>query len=229
MAEDPDFVEEMVSFWADFVSQAMAPVLERVALDSVGMSEDMAYKEHSMISPAMTRRFLLPAYERWCAEIKASGCPIIDMDSDGHIGELIPIWIEAGINCCDPIEAAAGNDVIEYRNRFGHNMAYKGAERRRLHSRLRPRRAPRHLLAQLRRVRPPVGPADGMAVTKSSRFVPAGRPKPSIAHRWNNTKPVVVSESEAVSLSLKVSGRASAHSRPPIRGRTNCCNHPPAL
>jgi len=126
MAEEPEFVDEMSAFWADFVSQTMAPILERVELDSVGISEDMAYKAHSMISPAMVRRFLMPAYERWVSEVKASGCPIVDMDSDGMIEELIPLWIAAGINCCDPIEVAAGNDIVQYRRRFGRKMAYKG-------------------------------------------------------------------------------------------------------
>ena len=126
MADDPEFVDEMAGFWAEFVCQTMAPILERVDLDAVGISEDMAYKGHSMISPAMVRRFLMPAYHRWVSQIKASGCPIMDLDSDGMVGELIPLWIEAGINCCDPIEVAAGNDIVEYRRRFGRRMAYRG-------------------------------------------------------------------------------------------------------
>jgi len=126
MADDPDFVTEMCEFWTNFVSRTMAPILERVELDYVGMSEDMAYKCFSMISPTMVRKFLLPSYERWVSEIRASGCPIIDMDSDGYIGELIPIWIEAGINCCHPIEVAAENDIIEFRRQFGKRIAYKG-------------------------------------------------------------------------------------------------------
>ena len=48
------------------------------------------------------------------------------MDSDGYIGELIPIWIEAGINACDPIEVAAGNDIVAFRRQFGKKMAYRG-------------------------------------------------------------------------------------------------------
>ena len=47
-------------------------------------------------------------------------------DSDGFIGELIPIWIESGINVCDPIEVAAGNDIVEFRERFGDRIAYRG-------------------------------------------------------------------------------------------------------
>ena len=126
MLDDPEFVHDMIDFWAEFVSQVMAPVLERVAIDHVGISEDMAYKAHSMISPAMTREFLQPAYVRWVEEIKASGCPIIDMDSDGYIGELIPIWLESGMNCCNPIEVAAHNDIVEFRKQFGRQMAYQG-------------------------------------------------------------------------------------------------------
>ncbi len=126
MIDDPEFVDEMARFWTEFVLETLERIISRVELDSVGISEDMAYKSFSMISPAMARRFLKPAYETWVPAIKASGCPIVDMDSDGYIGELIPIWIETGINVCDPIEVAAGNDIIEFRQRFGTRIAYKG-------------------------------------------------------------------------------------------------------
>lgn len=126
MIDDPDFVQDMIDFWTDFVSQTLSPILERVELDYVCISEDMAYKGHSMISPKMVRQFLLPTYQRWIPQIKKSGCPIISLDSDGYIGELIPIWIEAGINCCEPVEVAAGNDIVEYRRLYGKNMAFIG-------------------------------------------------------------------------------------------------------
>jgi uroporphyrinogen decarboxylase len=126
MIDDPDFVVEMADTWTEFVSTTLKQITERVELDGVRLSEDMAYKAHSMISPAMVRQFLMPAYERWVAEIVDSGCPIIDMDSDGNIEVLIPLWIESGINVCDPIEVAAGNDIVAYRERFGRQMAYRG-------------------------------------------------------------------------------------------------------
>jgi len=127
MVEDPDFVQEMCEFWTDFVARTMEPILDNVAVDSMNMSEDMAYKAHSMISPKMVRKFLKPAYDRWVSDVKASGCPIVYMDSDGCVDELIPIWIEAGINYSGPNEVAAENDVVEYRRIFGKNMAYNGS------------------------------------------------------------------------------------------------------
>jgi len=126
MVDDPNFVQEMCEFWTEFVCETMRPVLEKMQVDSIGISEDMAYKGHSMISPAMVRKFLLPAYERWIAMARENGCSIVWMDSDGYIGELIPIWIEVGIKCCSPVEVAAGNDIVEFRRMFGRQMAYMG-------------------------------------------------------------------------------------------------------
>ena len=84
-----------------------------------------------MISPAMCREFLMPCWRQWSSQAKAAGVPIVDLDSDGHVGELIPLWIEAGVNVCDPIEVAAGNDINEFRRQFGRKMAYgQGVDKR---------------------------------------------------------------------------------------------------
>jgi hypothetical protein len=126
MIDDPDFVQDMIKFWIEFASRTLGEILSRVTPDQVGFSEDMAYKGFSMISPEMVRRFLTPAYDRWVPEARAAGVEVIFMDSDGFIGELIPIWIEHGINTCGPIEVAAGNDIVEFRRLFGDKMAYTG-------------------------------------------------------------------------------------------------------
>ncbi|MCJ7737517.1 MAG: hypothetical protein MUQ10_09435, partial [Anaerolineae bacterium] len=126
MADQPEFVQEMIDVWSDFVSAMLARFLPHVELDYVQISEDMAYKQHSMISPAMTRRFLLPSWRRWVDVVKASGCPIASMDSDGYAAELLPLWIEAGFNCSIPTEVAAGNDIVAYRQQYGRRMAFLG-------------------------------------------------------------------------------------------------------
>ncbi|MBN1809798.1 MAG: hypothetical protein JW909_12080 [Planctomycetes bacterium] len=129
--DKPEFVREMATFWKDFVSKTMAPVIEAGVIDVIGISEDMAYKQKAMISPGMTREFLMPAYVQWVTEARQGGVPVIDMDSDGMVDELIPIWIESGINVCDPIEVAAGNDLNEFQRTFGRKMAYRqGVDKR---------------------------------------------------------------------------------------------------
>ncbi|MFC1460915.1 uroporphyrinogen decarboxylase family protein [Verrucomicrobiota bacterium] len=133
MIDDPGLVADMAAFWTDFVSNMLERVLRhgQGLFDCLSISEDMAYKTRAMISPHMTREFCKPSWERWTAQVRAAGVPLVDMDSDGYVGELIPIWIESGINICDPIEVAAENDINEFRRRFGRNMAYRqGVDKR---------------------------------------------------------------------------------------------------
>ncbi|MGC9468239.1 MAG: uroporphyrinogen decarboxylase family protein [Anaerolineae bacterium] len=127
MADEPEFVEEMAAFWTDFMLQTLEPILKLAPPDHIVFNEDMAYKMHSMISPKMVRRFLMPAWERWIAAIRAASPEtVIDLDSDGYNGELLPLWIEAGVDACSPMEVAAGNDIVDYRRRYGTQIAFRG-------------------------------------------------------------------------------------------------------
>jgi uroporphyrinogen decarboxylase len=125
--DDPDWVAEMIAFWREFI----AAVLERAFAagyvpDHVVINEDMAFKEKAFLSPALCRRFLLPCWQRWTALCRQAGVPILDVDSDGYVGELIPLWLEGGLICNCPVEVAAGNDLPHYRRRYGRRMAYRG-------------------------------------------------------------------------------------------------------
>jgi uroporphyrinogen decarboxylase len=124
--DDPLLVEEMVETWTEYIALLVRRTLSVFVPDEIGLSEDMAYKSFSMISPAMARRFLFPAWRKWGDIVRGAGVGVYSMDSDGFVGELIPLWIEAGINCCDPMEVAAGNDLPALRRRFGRSTAFKG-------------------------------------------------------------------------------------------------------
>ncbi len=126
MIEDPAFVEEMAETCCQFVLKTLEPILARVQPDAFLVNEDMAYKLHSMISPKMVRRYLMPVWQTWIAALRKNGCPVIMVDSDGYVGELIPLWIEAGFNACTPMEVAAENDLVAYRRQYGRQMAYSG-------------------------------------------------------------------------------------------------------
>lgn len=126
MVEQPELVDEMAEFWMNFVSSMLGRILQHVIPDIIYLFEDMAYKAKSMISPAMTRRFCVPSWRLWSKQVRQAGCPIVDMDSDGYIGELIPLWIESGFNVCEPIEVAAHCNINEFRKQFRHKIAYRG-------------------------------------------------------------------------------------------------------
>lgn len=126
MVEEPEFIDELVVFWADFMLEVLKPILSNVELDFVQVNEDMAYKMHSMISPRMIRRFLMPCWQKWSNALREANVGVISVDSDGYIGELIPLWIEAGFQNTWPVEVAAGNDILAFRQQYGKTFAYGG-------------------------------------------------------------------------------------------------------
>jgi uroporphyrinogen decarboxylase len=127
LLDEPEWAAEMIRFWQEFV----ATLLERAfsagyVPDHVLFCEDMAFKEKAFISVPMCRRFLLPCWIRWTTLCRQAGVPVIEVDSDGYVGELIPLWIEAGVNCNSPLEVAAGNDLPAYARTYGRSMAWQG-------------------------------------------------------------------------------------------------------
>jgi uroporphyrinogen decarboxylase len=131
MIEQPALVDEMADFWRRFVSALLERILARVVPDRLFIGEDMAYKEKAMISPGMVRRWCMPSWSQWAAQATEAGCPLIELDSDGYVGELIPLWIESGINVNSPLEVAAGNDLPAWRQQYGRKMAYRqGVDKR---------------------------------------------------------------------------------------------------
>lgn len=124
--DDPAFVHEMIAFWQSFVTRLLTRTLAGHVPDIVIVNEDMAYKEKPMIGPDMCREFLLPCWREWAEVLRAAKMPVYEVDSDGNVNELIPVWIEAGFQSNSPQEVAAGNDLPAYRKRYGKQMAYQG-------------------------------------------------------------------------------------------------------
>ncbi len=164
--DEPDFVHAMIDFWKAYVSRILERTLAWFIPDEVHLSEDMAYKQYSMISPAMVRRFLLRVWREWGEIVRAAGVPLYGMDSDGFVGELIPFWIEAGFTHCDPIEVAAGNEINALRATFGRRMAFFGGIDKRAMA-----KGGATLEAEIERVRPVI--KDGGYIPSCDHGVPA--------------------------------------------------------
>jgi len=173
--DDPGLLREMIAFWQDYIARLLERTFKYFIPDGVHISEDMAYKCFSMISPDMTRKFILPAWKCWGEIIRTAGVPIYAIDSDGFIGELIPLWIEAGINVCDPIEVAAGNDINAFRKQFGKNMAYRGGVDKRAMA-----KGGRIIELEIERLRPVI--EDGGYIPSCDHGVPPDVSWPDYAH-----------------------------------------------
>ena len=92
----------------------------------LGGHEDMCFKNGPLISPAMFREFLTPYYRRTVGAARDRGQTLFVQDSAGDIRQLIPLWLEVGVNIMSPIEIAAGLDVCELRSEYGRDLMMMG-------------------------------------------------------------------------------------------------------
>jgi uroporphyrinogen decarboxylase len=124
--DDPNLVEDMM----DQVLYLDLGILQRAVkdlrIDFVRIWEDMAYKAGPLISPDMVRKFMVPRYRQLTDFLHRNGIDIIHLDSDGNITELIPIWLENGINFLWPLEVAAGMDAVALRKKYGKELILSG-------------------------------------------------------------------------------------------------------
>ena len=124
--DEPDLVRAQLKFWEEHCAAMMDKIFQKITPDAIHISEDMAYKAKAMISMDMTREFIMPVWKRWADQIRSAGVPLYMVDSDGFVGELIPLWIESGFHVNDPQEVAANNDLPAYSKEYGKKMAYTG-------------------------------------------------------------------------------------------------------
>ena len=130
--DDPAFVEQAAGEVADCILGVLEKALEGVQYDYAQFWEDMAYKTASLISPAHYRRLFLPHYRRITDRLHSAGVDVLLLDSDGNVEELIPCWLDVGINFIYPMEVAAGMDVTALRKKFGKDLRIAGGMDKRI-------------------------------------------------------------------------------------------------
>jgi uroporphyrinogen decarboxylase len=126
MAEDPEFVQDMLSTFTDLII-GLYEILEGRGLkfDVAWFNSDICYRSGMVFSPHMYERLVLPFHQRLTAYFKARGIPTV-FHTCGNVQQLIPLYIKAGVRGLHPLEARAGNDVREFRHLYGNQMVFIG-------------------------------------------------------------------------------------------------------
>ena len=124
--DKPALVEQMMEERADRIIEITSEVLKHTPFDMFGYWEDMAYNHGSLVAPEMYRKFAFKHYRRVNDWLRTRGIKHIWLDSDGNVSDLIPIWVDSGINVLWPIECQSGMDVVKVRSEYGRDLALMG-------------------------------------------------------------------------------------------------------
>ena len=126
----PELIDEMLDFILDFNVQLIRTHLAGARIDNLMINEDMAYKTASMVSPKIVKDKFVPRYRELVQEAKSVCADQVFVDSDGHISELIPLWIEAGIDGTSPVEQASEQNILEYAEKYPDFRFLGGLDKR---------------------------------------------------------------------------------------------------
>lgn len=128
----PRLVHEVMEYWTSFIMEMLEEPLSSIKIDIVIISEDMAYKTASMVSPTFMREFMLPHYKRLYNFFKSKRVDCVVMDSDGHVSQILKIFYPIAIDGIFPLEIAANNDPERYLKKYPQLFIWGGIDKREL-------------------------------------------------------------------------------------------------
>jgi corrinoid protein of di/trimethylamine methyltransferase len=121
--EHRDFIEELLEistdYWVKFSKAAVAN-----GVDFIWTADDVAFKTGLFLPPKLMREIWAPRLKRIHEPALSAGKPVM-FHSDGNITDLVPMLLDAGVDCvhpCDPY----GVDYREFKKSFGAHVCMAG-------------------------------------------------------------------------------------------------------
>jgi uroporphyrinogen decarboxylase len=123
---DPDFAEQVMADYTQF-NMDMLDLIYKAGyrFDALWVFSDLCYKTGMLFSPDFFRQRVAPYQKKLFNRAKELGMRII-YHSDGYVGDLIPLLIDVGVECVQPLEVRAGNDVRDYQDKYPGKLSFIG-------------------------------------------------------------------------------------------------------
>lgn len=127
MGEHPERIGAVINRLGEFyLAMAQAEIAAGKGwLDGFVIWGDVAYKKGTFMSPAYWRQYFKPWVARIIEAVHAAGLPVI-YHGCGNVKAILPDFIEIGVDAYNPLEAKAGMDVVDLRQRYGHRIGFCG-------------------------------------------------------------------------------------------------------
>ena len=131
LIKDPAFAEALIAKGMDLQIQMVVKMLDAVgdSVDIVGSSDDFASQRAPMLSPRLYRKIVKPHQKRLFDAIKQHSEAKIWCHTSGNVVDLIPDFIEMGLDILNPVQVSAADmdDTRRLKREFGSEIAFWGA------------------------------------------------------------------------------------------------------
>ncbi len=124
----------MMEHWLDVKLEHDLGILERFLtvagpyIEVIQMNDDFGAQESLQISPVMFREIFKPRMKRWIEFVRARTQAKVFLHCDGAVRELLPDFIEIGIDVLNPLQTGARDMEPEsIKREYGRDLSFWGA------------------------------------------------------------------------------------------------------
>ncbi len=123
-ADDEELYEESIHTVGELCLKVAGRVLALgLTFDFGHFWEDICFKSGPLVRPSVFRELVGPWYKKITSLLKARGVYIVSVDCDGKIAELVPVWLENGVNTMFPIEVGTWHASFDnWRRIYGRDL-----------------------------------------------------------------------------------------------------------
>ncbi len=136
LIDDEKLYDEIIDTVGELSFKLTKSVLEKGAeFDFAHFWEDICCKSGPLVSPSIFESKITPHYKKITDLLNNYGINIISVDCDGYIDDLLPFWLESGVNTMFPIEVGTWNaSIAPWRKKYGKKIRGVGGVRKSIFS-----------------------------------------------------------------------------------------------
>ena len=124
---------DLVEYWLDSKLAHDFDILEKYLrlagpyLEAIQLNDDFGTQQALQISPRLYREIFKPRQKKWIEFVKARTSAKIFMHSDGAIEQILPDFVEIGIDILNPLQTSArGMDPQLIKTKYGRHLSFWG-------------------------------------------------------------------------------------------------------
>ena len=127
----PDFAGALLTKIAELCKTLMGHFLQEAGdnIDMNKIGDDLGMQNSLLMSPKMYRQIVKPIHADYISFIKSRTKAKLFFHTDGDVFDLIPDFIEMGVDILNPIQTSAGkmSNLEELKKHYGKNIIFCGA------------------------------------------------------------------------------------------------------
>ncbi len=123
---EPEWVMDMYRTDTELVIGMCERMMKAgLKFDGAFLACDLGYRSGLFFSPKHYEEQLHPFFKEMCRYFHSKGMSVL-LHCCGNVKDLIPFFIEEGIDCLQPLEVKAGMDLPELKEKYGDKICFMG-------------------------------------------------------------------------------------------------------